>query len=513
MNCVHYSCQGGEGRRASPETVWDPLRRGLACAGLTLLAGCVLGPAYHAPPVAQLRIPPAWHATLPHGGSMVELGRWWQQFDDPELSALIDIAEADSPTIGQAVARLRSARADLAVSRAAYLPGVDASGSFNRSNANTTAVTSANVNQPATVESGELNVTSGSLDVSWELDLFGKVRRRNQASAARAEAGLAEWHDARVSVAADVADAYARLRQCQALLQLQRVNEVSVNTARRITAAKVRFGFATPADAALTEASVDEASDSLEFQSSACEQVANELVALSGVDRTTLDLRLASTYGQIPVPRDATVPAIPAQVIEQRPDVRARERELAAANAEIGEAMAARLPSVSLTGSIGVNHYQASGQTLTLRPWAFGPGLTLPIFDGGRGAANVDAARAQYDETLGAYEETVRKAVMEVENALVRVDASVRREQAAAAAQKNYQRYFDATEQKYRTGAEDVLDLETARRQLVSDGQRVASARLERAQAWIALYKAVGGGWRETSSIPDADVASSTAKQ
>jgi outer membrane protein TolC len=159
--------------------------------------------------------------------------------------------------------------------------------------------------------------------------------------------------------------------------------------------------------------------------------------------------------------------------------------------------MAARLPSLSLTGSIEVDQYHVTGQSLMLRPWSFGPALSLPIFDGGSGAANVEAARGRYDEALANYKQKVRQAVMEVENALVRVNSSVQREQASLVAEANYQRYSEATERRFQTGGRDVLEVETARRQYVTGRRSVAEARLERAQAWIALYRAVGGGWQQ----------------
>jgi NodT family efflux transporter outer membrane factor (OMF) lipoprotein len=480
------------------------VRRGVLAALAMLLSGCMLGPSYHAPSARSLGVPDAWHASLPHDGSVTELAHWWQQFDDPELTVLIETAQQNSPTIGIAAARLREARAVLGNSRAALLPRVDGSASFNRSNTNTTAVTSADVNQPAQVQSGELNTGTALAEASWELDLFGKLRRQNRASEARVAAGVAGWHDARVSVAADVGDTYARLRACQALLRVEQSDQQSRQTVQAITAHKVQYGFASSADAALTHASVAEAVDSIEDQRSLCEQDANELTALTGVSRTQLDAQLAPGFAQIPVPRGTALSSVPAESIAQRPDVRASERELAAASEEIGAAIAARLPSFSLTGSIGVDHYQANGQALTLRPWAFGPGVTVPLFDGGSGAANVENARGRFDEARYTYEKQVRQAVLEVENALTRVDSSVRREDAASQAEQNYRVYFDSAERQYRGGSRDALDLETSRRQLLAAQQRVAAAQLERAQAWISLYRAVGGGWGDIAVAANA---------
>lgn len=463
---------------------------------------CTLGPDYSAPTAAELHIPPTWHATLPHDGSVTELNNWWTLFDDPVLSSLIVEAQADNPTIDAALARLRQSRALVASSRAALLPALNGSGSFNRSNSNTSAVTSSDVNSETSLQSGELNVTAGSLDASWELDLFGKLRRAHQADAARAEASVASWHDARVSVAADIADAYVRLRECQALLEVADANRRAREKSQQITLLKVRAGFVSPVESALSDASVAQSNDLLEQQRSFCELDANEIVELSGLSRSQLDTRLRVGYASIPVPREGAVQSVPAESIAQRPDVREKERALAGANAEIGEAIAARLPSVSLAGSIGIDEYHASGQSLQLRPWSFGPSLTLPVFDGGSGKAAVEGARGRYDEALSQYKQKVRQAVREVEDALARIAVSQRRAQAAAQADEKYHRYFESVERQYQAGSIDVLDLETARGQMIAGEQSNSGAQLERAQAWIALYRAVGGGWQQTPDNP-----------
>ncbi|KAB0633745.1 hypothetical protein WT67_23250 [Burkholderia stagnalis] len=475
----------------------------VACALLAGLPGCMLGPTYRPPDASSLKIPDAWHATLPHDGSVVELARWWRQFDDPALSALIDAAQADSPTIDAALARLRQARASRATSMAGLLPKLDGIASFNRSNANTQAVTSNDVSQSTSIQSGELDTMRAGLQASWEIDLFGKTRRRLQADAARIDARVDDWHDARVSVASDVADAYFRTRACESLVDAQADEQRSRIASDEVTRRRVAAGFLSPSDATLPKASIAEGEDVLARQRAECEADRNELVALTGVPRDALDARLAAGYAKVPEPRGGALDALPARTLEQRPDVRASERTLAAASAEIGEAIATRLPSVSLSGSIEIDRYQVSGQSLTLRPWLFGPTVNVPLFDGGSGAARVEGARGRYDEALANYKRKVRQAVMEVENALVRVEASVGRERAALVAQENYRRYAQTIERRFGAGTSDVLEVETARRQYVTSRQSVASARLERAQAWVALYRAAGGGWRQADTASD----------
>nr|WP_279608981.1 efflux transporter outer membrane subunit [Burkholderia gladioli] len=497
------------GPRAEPVVIRGAARQRAAAILLQLLplalSACMLGPDYRAPDAAALKLPDRWRAALPHGGSLVELARWWRQFDDPVMSALIDAAQADSPTIDAAVARMGQARATRLGSLAGLLPKIDGVASFNRSNGNTQAVTSSDVTSTNTsIESGELDTSRAGLQASWELDWFGKNRRRLQGDDARIASRRAQWHDARISVAADVADAYLRTRACEALVEAGQDDQRSRLVTAEVTRQRVMAGFLAPSDDAQPTASIAEGEEQLLRQRTECEIDRNELVALTGLSREALDARLAAAHGSLPVPREATVTTLPAGMLEQRPDLRAAERTLAASSAEIGEALAARLPSLSLSGSIDVYRYQVTGQGLTLRPWMFGPTLNLPIFDGGSGAARVIGAREQYREMLADYQQKARQAVREVEDAMVRVNTAAAREQSAQIARDNYGRYAQNLERRFSAGSSDVLDVETARRQYVTSRQSVIAARLERGQAWVALYRAVGGGWQQDGATTAA---------
>jgi NodT family efflux transporter outer membrane factor (OMF) lipoprotein len=210
---------------------------------------------------------------------------------------------------------------------------------------------------------------------------------------------------------------------------------------------------------------------------------------------------LAPGSGRIPAPPDAGAPEVPAQVLSQRPDVSSAECAVAGASADIGVAVASRLPSLTLAGSIGINAFRISGQSLTTKSWSFGPSVSLPVFDGGAGAARVETARARYDQALAGYRAKVRQAVQEVEDALVRLDAADRRLDAATVADAQYAKVLEAASARYRLGAGSLLQLEDVRRTTLSASQSLAAVQLERAQAWVALYKAVGGGWRDDAGV------------
>ncbi|NKB13879.1 outer membrane chanel lipoprotein [Ralstonia solanacearum] len=487
-----------------------PWPAGLACRAVpTLLAlalaACAVGPDYRAPRLAGVEAPAGWHATLPHHGSRMMLARWWEQFHDPALTQLIEQADADSPTLAQAVGRVREARASVSSSRAALFPQLKGSGSAVRQGgfggsqvlggAAGTGVSATSVSP--TLGLGTFTTLAATSDVSWELDLFGGKRRSLEGADARLDASLADWHDARVTLSAEVASTYLQQRECEALVAIGETTLASRQETLQLTERKFGAGFVAPADLAQAQATVADATNALESQRAQCAQGLDRLVTLIGMDHAALAALLASGTGRMPAPPDAAVPDVPAQVLSQRPDVSSAERAVALASADIGVAVASRLPSLTLAGSIGINTFRISGQSLTSKSWSFGPSVSLPIFDGGSGAARVETARARYDQALAGYRAKVRQAAQEVEDALVRLDA-------AAVADAQYATVLQAASARYRLGAGSLLQLEDVRRTTLSASQSLAAVRLERAQAWVALYKAVGGGWREDAAPADA---------
>lgn len=464
----------------------DPLKRlpllAWACTALAL-GGCMLGPDYQRPPVA---LDPQWQAPLPHGGSVSGLQHWWQQFNDPALTQLLRMAEADSPSMDQAWANIAQARATLGSREADAWPQVKGQYQVGRGGQ----------------RQGEQKVGGSgyakTLDASWELDLFGKLRRNNEAGQARLEARVDDWHDARVSLAAQVANDYVQYRGCQLLSQLYADQLRSQQATADATRQSLQAGLISSADAALADASAASSQSALIEQQSQCQLLVKSLVALTGGNEPRLRSVLDAAPARLPQPAQLQVTQIPADLIRQRPDIASREREMAAANAEIGVAKADRLPSLSLVGTFtaGAQIGQAN------RSWTLGPSISLPLLDGGRRLATQRGAEAVYAAAVAAYRQTLRTGVMEVEQALVRLDASGRREASAERASAGYQASFEATDRNWQAGNASLLDRETARRQaLEADIQRI-TLQQDQVRDWINLYKALGGGWQ-----PDAPLA------
>jgi NodT family efflux transporter outer membrane factor (OMF) lipoprotein len=455
------------------------------------LAGCAVAVPDPAPPLPAAT---NWQAPLPHDGDPVLLTLWWQRFDDPALTRLIDAAQRDNFSIGASLARIDQARATARVVGAARLPGVDANGQLIRSS----------TPEPPSVAA---TIAAVSLDALWELDLFGANRRTREAAVARVEARTAEWHDARVSLAAEVAATYANLRLCETLLQVYRQDLASQRVVLDLTNRKVRSGFSPPADAALITAAAAEASNRVRAQRAQCDLLVKSLVTLTAQPEVLLRQQLAPGTARLPQPAILAVREVPAAVLAQRPDLAALEQELVAASSEVGVAEADRYPRIRLTGSIGYAAFRALGMTGTGATWSFGPTLGLPLFDAGRRAAVVEQSSARFQELVAEYRQRAALAVQEVEEALVRLDSANDRVQDAERAAESFQVYLKAARTRFETGAGSAFEQEDARRSSLSAAAALLQVRGERIAACISLYKAVGGGWEPVAPAARATPA------
>jgi outer membrane protein TolC len=224
------------------------------------------------------------------------------------------------------------------------------------------------------------------------------------------------------------------------------------------------------------------------------------LVALTALPEPALRERLTTAWSEPgPAPLFG-VTDVPAQVLAQRPDLFQAELEVAAASADVGAAQAQRYPRVSLSGSVAAGAVRLGGDWTDAQTWSLGPlAVTLPLFDAGRRAANVDATRARYDEAIVVYRARLRQAVSEVEQALVNLDSARRRDEDARTAAEGYRASFAATEARYRGGLASLFELEDARRTLLAAETALVTLQRERAAAWVALYRATGGGWRRNA--------------
>ncbi len=449
----------------------------IAAAAPLALCACALSPP--APKVDALA-PVNWQAAPAHNGSLTDLASWWQRQGDPLLAQLIASAQAASPNVSAARARIAQSRAERVAAGAALLPSVDAAASISRSN------------QQSALPTG--TTSQAGFQAAWEIDLFGARRAERRAAEERLAGANAGWHEARVSVAAETANQYYALRACGQLLAVAEQDAASRADTYRLTQLTADAGFQSPATAALARASAAEGKGRATQQRALCDLDVKALVALTALPEPELRQKLAGAAA-VPV-QPIEISALPAQTLAQRPDVFNAEREVAAASADVGSAQAQRYPRLSLQGAVGIANFRTGGENTRLDTWTIGPvALTLPIFDAGRRGAHTDAARARYDNAVVSYRAVARQAVREVEEALVTLRSTAQRSDDAQVALDGYRYSFRATEDLYKNGLASLLQLEDARRTRLSAENTVVTLQRERNAAWIALYRAAGGGW------------------
>ena len=477
--------------------------------GVSLLAGC----AVTSPPGAvDADLPPQWYAAVPaptldagvaHDASLSGLSRWWQLQNDALLVELIDAAQRVGPSVITARANIAQARAARSISGGALLPSLDGVGSVSRGSA-------AQGGAPSGGGPGSVVSTTAQLGLqaSWEVDVFGKNAAKRDAAQERLMASQAQWHDARVVVAAEVASQYYSLRSCEKQLAVTARDAQSRAETSRLTALATQAGFGAPAVAALARASAAEGASRLTQQRAQCAVRVKALVALTALDEPMLAQKLARSLIDSPdgPPQQPimNVASVPAQAIGQRPDVYSAARDVSAASFDVGSAAAARLPRLTLAGNIGTGRTRVGGMSQSFDTWSFGPlSLTLPLLDGGISRGNLDIANARYEEAVGKYKSVVRLAVREVEEALVNLQSTADRASDTETAAEGYRASFAGTEARYKAGLASLVELEESRRTLLAAQSALLTLQLERRNAWIALYRALGGGWQlEANAAP-----------
>lgn len=463
------------------------------------LSGCVSAAVEHNVPIS---IAQYWHARRPHDGKTSNLVTWWRTFRDPSLTTLQLAAETSSPDLMTAWANIKKARATLASAKASFLPSLTGTASATRSG----------TDGDKGNEIAASTTNSGGMDASWEIDLFGKLRRQADAAGHRVAEETANWHDARVSLAAEVADYYVQYRACRQIERNYSEELASQRQTIKATQTAATTGLTSSADLALAQASAASSSSTLTAQRSECEVLVKTLTELVGGDETQLRSVLNDGKSRIPSPASLSVKTVPADILRQRPDVVSLERELAATAAEIGAAQSDFYPSLSLSGSITLNQSSLTG---TSAPWSFGPSLSIPVFDQGQRRAALATAVANYQIAFEAYRSGILGAVSEVETALVRIDATRKRIGDASIAAKNYRTYFAAIDENWRAGGASLLDREEARRSAQTAEISLIEVRRDAARYWIALYKALGGGWTspsEATMLPTAKASKGNIK-
>jgi NodT family efflux transporter outer membrane factor (OMF) lipoprotein len=489
------------------------LRKIPTAAALLLLTACTVGPNFEAPgwlsPASWFAkkaepIPPA--PSLPVAEAIDP--NWWNLFNDPELTALEHRVAGENLDVQVATARLEESRAQLGITGAAQFPTLNANGSYTRqkssnvgefANAPTAlGANGASGNTAGGLGSRKLNpfdVYQVGFDASWELDLWGKVRRSVESAKASVVSSAEARRDTLLTSLAEVARDYVQLRGTQLLLQIARDNLKTSQQSLQLTQQRAAGGVTTDLDVANAAAQVHStAAEIPRLEQQESEEI-NAISLLLGQPPNALQAELITPKPVPPVPPRVPV-GLPSELARRRPDIRQAEANLHAATADIGVAVANFYPSVTLSGSIGFQAIQPwktfTGNALQ---YSGGPGITIPLFEGGQLKATLELRKAQEQEAAIVYQKTVLNAWHEVDNALTAYQTEqARRDQLIQAVAQN-ERALGLAQSRYQEGVADFLQVLTAQQNLLSTQQQLALATTNVSANLVALYKALGGGW------------------
>jgi multidrug efflux system outer membrane protein len=462
-----------------------------------VLTACAVGPQYTRPethaPAAYDRLDPAEYTT---DEPIVD---FWTQFNDPLLEGLVADALAANHDLRIVAARMESARAIARVVRYDYFPTVTASGSYtdSRSAANTFGGN----------QSFDTELYDVGFDVFWELDLFGRVRRANQAQAAEFEASEADLAGAQVSVASEVARLYFVLRGAQEQLRVAQANADNQRSSLDLTQARLDAGSGTEFDTARATAQLHQTLARIPAFQTVVAASIHAIGVLTGREPQALREQLEPDQAMPELPALTSVGA-PEGLLRRRPDIYAAERRLAASTARIGVAVADLFPRVTLGQGFGwtAEELDELGEDNTER-WALGPFITWPAFDLGRVRARVTAVNAEANAALAAYELTVLRALEETETGLARY-ANQRREvaelDASAAASENAARLARL---RFEGGVADFLQVLDAERTQLEAQDRLVTSRTLRATTLIAVYKSLGSPFPPSAQLMETATA------
>ena len=456
-------------------------------AGILSLSGCMVGPSYQRPLVS---VPPQWPkepargASL--GGPVVE--NWWKTFHDPELESLIDRAAKANLDLQIAAARVEEARASRGVVRSNQFPQVSATTSYSRERGVLAGL-------PGGPLAYETNIYQGQVDMSWEADVFGRIRSQVRGATAELAAQQEERRNVLISLLGDVAINYAQLRGYQLRLSIAQRNIGIQQDTLSLTRALADAGQATDRDVAQAESQLESTRAIVPQLETSRAAAIHRLGVLLGSEPDSLAAELSNTAPLPAAPPDVPT-GLPSGLLERRPDIRRAEAQLVAATAHVGEARADYFPRFSLTGAAGRESTQLHLLALgTGNIFSAGPSISVPVFTAGRIRANVALQQARVKEAEASYRSAILTALEETENALIGYfNEQTRRDRLQQVTQAD-QTALRLTQVQYRAGLADFLTVLDAERSLSANEDQLAQSQTTVVTGLVALYKALGGGW------------------
>lgn len=469
----------------------------LSLLGAVLLLGaCAVGPDYQRPagtPPAQFKEAAGWKTAAPADQRLGDA--WWQLYGDAQLNRLIAQLNVSNQDLAGAEAQYRQARALLGSARAAFYPTVSASAGVNRAGqggGSSTLSTSDGFNVSGANAASISKSYDLSLNVGWELDVWGKLRRSLESSTAQYEASAADLAAMRLSLQSQLVQSYLQLRVLDEQTRLLEATVTAYERSLKLTENQYRAGIVAKSDVSQARTQLNSTrAQAIDLQWQRA-QLEHAIAVLTGVPPSELSIAPSTRLPALP-----EIPlAMPSQLLERRPDIASAERQMIAANAEIGVAEAAWYPDLSLSASGGYNGSSYSDWiSLPNRVWSIGPQLAGTLFDGGARSAQVESAEAAYQQTVASYRQTVLDSFREVEDYLVQLRVLQQEAVAQQAAVDAARESLRALENQYRAGTVDYNSVVNVQATALSNERTALSLLGTQLTASVQLIVALGGGW------------------
>jgi NodT family efflux transporter outer membrane factor (OMF) lipoprotein len=459
-------------------------------AGLLLFSNaCMIGPKYQrpsalAPPAFKEEMPAGWKEAQPNDGAL--RGKWWKVYNDPGLDALEDQVSISNQNVLAADAQFRAAQAAVRIARSGQFPTVTAAPSAAGSGTG--------------AASGVQRFYTIPIDAAYQIDVWGSIRRGVAANSAIAQASAAELENARLLYQAELAADYFQIEGLDAARQLLDTTVKSYERFVQLTQDRYDGGVASMGDVALAQTQLETARAQLVDLGVQRAQFEHAIAVLTG--KPPSDLSIPAAPNQSPPPASSI--GIPSTLLERRPDVAAAERQVAAANEQIGIAKAALYPSLAFSASAGLQT-TVIGDLLTWpsRFWSVGPQLAATLFDAGKRRAQVKVTQAAYDATVANYRQTVLTALQQVEDSLAQLRILSQEAEIVDRAVKAAQQSLDISTEQYRGGTANYLQVITSQTSLLQNQRTAVDILTRRMAASVSLIQALGGGW-DASQLPSS---------
>ncbi|MCG6972135.1 MAG: efflux transporter outer membrane subunit [Desulfobacterales bacterium] len=465
-----------------------------ACFGVVMIYSCAVGPDFHRP---QVSVPAGWagptakpaeHPKTPGGR---ELADWWTLFQDPILTSLINRAVSSNLDLKLAEARIREARAAKGVAAGGLGPTLDASGSYQRSRFSAASGTG----------SSSVDQYQAGFDAGWEIDIFGGQRRNLEAADADLQAAVETRRDVLVSLTAEVARNYINLRAFQQQIVITQKNLEAQRHSAKLTRQRFEGGFVSGLDVANAEAQSATTAAQIPLLESSVQQAIYSLSVLLGEPPVSLAAELSPT-GTIPSAPPEVPAGVPSELMRRRPDIRRVEAQIHAATARVGVAAAELFPKFTIAGSAGYQSGKFSSWfDWAYRFWSFGPSLSWRLFESGRIRAGVELQKALQEQEVITYRQTVLSALQEVENALIASAKEQAHREALVTAVVANRKAVALAETLYTEGQTDFLNVLQAQGALYATEDALVQSTSTVSTNLVALYKALGGGWRNDPTV------------